>query len=148
MSKIILEDQTTPSSPATSSIAIYSSGGVLRTINPDGTGSYLGGHTAGAWGLFDTNGNITHSFNIASITDVGAGQVQANYTQHFTTTGSCPIQSFIKDPSGSSTNTLTAHVQLTNYTVSSVQLWVGRVATFQGTDPNYHTVAVYGKWDI
>jgi len=170
MSKIILEEQASPSTPSAANVALYpKSDGLLYSMDDAGTESIVTAasatqaqmengtstnvfvspgrqqyHESAAkgWAKAAMDGSATISYNVTSITDGGTGIVSANWATDFSGTNHADFIGVVYTPGGAAGTTRIGHiVNDANAGYTSANIVDGNWGL---NDPTYVMFVAYG----
>lgn len=100
---------------------------------------------AKAWAQAGVAGNITNSFNIAGVVDVGTGVIEFAFIVPMSAANYAVVATPIYVPPITAATTLALWVAFdASYTVSTFRVGCVRVSDYANTDPTYWNVVVYG----
>lgn len=98
---------------------------------------------AKAWCVVDTAGSIQASYNIASVTDTGAGVITVLWNVDFSGAAYAPTAQAIFTPGGTAATTLVTHINNSLTTAQAVFTAV-KMSDFLATDPNFWSIHAFG----
>ena len=103
-------------------------------------------HQSAAKGWVKCNfaGAASASYNVASITDVGTGQIQVNWSTDFSGADYCVTASPVLDPGGTTATTIAAMVRSTDLAVGTTKVDAVRISDGVSVDVTALMVVAFG----
>lgn len=99
---------------------------------------------AKAWGMLSYGGSAVASYNVASVTDSGAGSQTPIYTTAFSTANYSIVASAQSDAAGSSATTFVCQINNSGKAAGQCVIQTLVLSTYAGADANYSLFAAFG----
>ena len=99
---------------------------------------------AKAWVEANMDGTSAASYNVSSLTDIGAGRVGVNWGVDFSSTAYCVVATTKIDPVNTAASTFVAQIENSAFAAGLSNISCLRMSDFTSQDVNQLMVAAYG----